>query len=404
VFGVAVPNKGVLFSDSSQHKSLVKDMHADGKTKFYGEVSRSRIAFTVTLNQPVELELNPKFASAIEALPAHVTTPDDENQWIKFYEKYGTHYVKTVVFGGTKRLTTFIDSDVQKDGSLNEGDWSSALQAKFDLAFDVRSTNNISKKKVHSFDAYCDQSQKFSVGGDHHIDNWKYWTATVDKNPSVIRTLLGPISELIDNGEKAETAVGTLQAYFGVCPNTPDNGICNGYGSCDVANKTCHCPSASGSYPDDDGNCYLSCPQNCSRHGSCSKGKCQCKTIDVHGSNSRRTVKFGYKGRACEKKCGIGHWSTDSSFTNPDGNKIDQSQMDCFCGQKIPGLPVGRGMLIGYCNQGDCTTFQLSASTYGCNKGGHKICGPPGCDGLDHVSCKFGDGVPCEVGPDMPLA
>jgi hypothetical protein len=393
----AVPNNNLTFSGSFQHKSLVKEMHTDAHTLYYSEVSRRRISFTVTLKQPIELAFNPNFASAIKALPAKTMSPDDENQWIKFYEMYGTHYVKKVFFGGIKRLTTLIDSGVQKDSRMNESDWSAALRAKFDGVFYIPSANTISKEKLQAFTTHCNTPTKLTVGGDLRIDDWEHWTATVDNNPAPIRTLLGPISELFDDDEKADTAVTILKAYFGACPNTPDNGICNGYGSCGFTNKTCNCTSASGSYKDQaDKNCYPLCPHNCNNDhdgGTCKKGKCVCKKLILKSSGE---VVAGYTGLDCKTKCG-GTKEYDAGFTGAwswsDSKIVDVGvNMPCYCNAFNP-LKWSSSEWTG--KMEDDSVYK-AIDSYGCSgKGiGARVCSwnvVNLCTGIRTYSCTFGN-------------
>jgi hypothetical protein len=334
----------------------------------------------------------------VEALPSTASSDDAKEKWFEFFQNYGTHYAKSIDFGGIMRMTTFISESSITDSNLASKSWQWALTAKYEQMAELGTNWNSShtESEFQQVEKCMTDTNLIALGGDATLSDYNAWLKTVRKKPAPIKTMLGPIQDLIPIDKQA-TAQGALKAYISACPHTNEQGICNGYGSCDFHQHSCTC--SSGTYKDTDGNCYLSCPQNCNGHGTCSKGKCQCQTHQVSGSDAGKAIKFGYYGRACQEKCGTGHWSIVGSFKNPDGNKIDESQMDCFCGQKT-GLPVGDGMMKGFCNEPggmkNCNTYQATANTYGCQEGGSRKCEWPGCDGLDHVSCRFGGGRNCD--------
>eukprot|EP01043_Picozoa_sp_COSAG02_P066294 COSAG02_NODE_10269_length_1982_cov_1.808816_1_plen_205_part_10 len=178
----AVPFAGLVFSGSAQHKSLVENMDTAIELNYYSEVSMSRVTFTITLNEPSQVELDPNFASAIDSLPATADSISNMYKWFDFYGKYGTHYVRTILFGGNKRLTTFIHDSIEQDSDIKQSDWGVYFAAKFDGEFSANAGagKNSNKQMMQEFDSYCESSNKLTIGGDSLIDKWDDWLKTVE--------------------------------------------------------------------------------------------------------------------------------------------------------------------------------------------------------------------------------
>ena len=103
-FGIsaAVPFRGIMFSLGLQFQDLAAHMHTDNSLNYYSEVSRTYTVFTASLNNTITLL--PEVTQAVAALPASCASPSDEQKWFAFFAKYGTHYVKSVSFGGIMKM------------------------------------------------------------------------------------------------------------------------------------------------------------------------------------------------------------------------------------------------------------------------------------------------------------
>jgi hypothetical protein len=133
------------------------------------------------------------------------------------------------------------------------------------------------------------------------------------------------------------------------------------------------------------------CKDNCNGRGDCVRGKCVCHTKMVDGTYGP----FGYTGAACEEPCGTAQWRAGTSFTNPDGHKIDQSQALCFCQQKLAKSGLRHADPAKMKSTATDTTLQATDDTYSCGASGEKICQNVfmACRGLDAITCVFGINV-----------
>ena len=67
--------------------------------------------------------------SKVKKLPEKPRSEEDFTQWFLFFETYGTHYVKSVAYGGEMRLSVFFKSDVEKDENVKKSNWEFYLRA-----------------------------------------------------------------------------------------------------------------------------------------------------------------------------------------------------------------------------------------------------------------------------------
>ena len=147
--------------------------------------------------------------------------------------------------------------------------------------------------------------------------------------PAPIITSLGSLKDLLPPSKDFS---GAVAKYYAACPHTDGQGICNGYGVCQFADKKCDC-SCSSSYVESDGNCYPKCDSDCNGHGQCSYARCKC---DVNGDG------FGFKGLDCSERCGkklydcgsdrvwcVPGASNDCNILDPDDKQ--SGNLDCWC-------------------------------------------------------------------------
>ena len=130
-FGLSpiVPYKGITFSGSLQYQHVASTMRSQESLNYYAEIARSYIVYTVYMSDVGRVNLSHSFASAVRGLPTHPMSEDDFTQWFMFFATYGTHYVKSVAFGGQMQLSVFLKSDVRNDESVNKTSWNFNLDA-----------------------------------------------------------------------------------------------------------------------------------------------------------------------------------------------------------------------------------------------------------------------------------
>jgi hypothetical protein len=138
------------------------------------------------------LQLSPDLVKAVSKLPTTRT-----EKYRSFVETFGTHYARTVDFGGrvVQRLT------------VDEADYSKFLEEQIDVEAQARLTFNIAKAggKIEGQDK---RSDKFTRATKNSTDNIIYaggtpqqffdmWATTVAELPAPIRIVLCPLYELL---------------------------------------------------------------------------------------------------------------------------------------------------------------------------------------------------------------
>jgi len=147
------------------------------------------------------------FAQDTFELP--VPTPfshSDRSAYDRFFEAYGTHYVKRVWVGGTATLAFTI----AKSTAMTKADIQAGLKASYGMGgCDAKSSSEQSKEKLQT-NSEC---TVFGKGGDElrlaalsSLDEQKYneWLSTIKENPQVIELEVAGIWTLIADEEKAK--------------------------------------------------------------------------------------------------------------------------------------------------------------------------------------------------------
>eukprot|EP01012_Entosiphon_sulcatum_P011815 TRINITY_DN17311_c0_g1_i1.p1 TRINITY_DN17311_c0_g1~~TRINITY_DN17311_c0_g1_i1.p1 ORF type:complete len:511 (-),score=68.87 TRINITY_DN17311_c0_g1_i1:13-1545(-) len=392
-FNLQLPLPQAAFSLGIAHQSLVSTMSYQSTTNFFSQSYRSYVTFSAALTNPTPT-LTPGFAAAVQDLPNNATSLEALQLWFNFFARFGTHYVRTITYGGTVRTEVYLSASVEQDSTVQESDWTTCFQATFAQNSGVNFSfpTDHSQQAFQSFQKYLENQKYFSAGGDESLqNNYTLWLESVKQNPAPVITMLAPLSDFLPLNKPFDQA---YNAYTLACPRTA-NGICNSFGSCDWMQGSCAC--LGDSYKNDtDGNCYPNC--DCRNNGTCSNGVCICPV-------GKRGV--GFDGPRCDIPCGTAQYrgSTDECYAQIDSNVAasmctssdsscdypDQEAGNCWCQGALRGYNVTATRML---------TTQVDTTAW---------CGGGGCDHflalcgcLANIDCVHGDGHQCS-GPSFLL-
>jgi len=398
--------RGIAFSLGLGHSELIQNMGMSDKRSYYAEMSREYKVFSAELrstgdgsNGTLPYKLRPAFAHAVRKLPdtpAVIRAADSLQLWFCFFDQWGTHYVKSVDFGGVLRLRTFIDVQASQDEQTKHSNWNVNLDATFrekaGLGFNFSS--DAQRQQSNAFQRYAKHQYFYGIGGDQSMKHDYYaWLKTVRKNPAPISTNVRPLSDILPTTKDFKTA---FAAYLSKCPSTAAGGVCNGLGDCTACDEDePFCTCKAGSYLEDDGNCYLNCPsatsEPCSGNGNCDKGACLCAVT---------TDGFGYEGSDCSAKCGVHEYYVSDKYCwwPPDAPacmdiRDADANMQCFCQDytHFPHDPDMRGTILG--TKDNIDTYDYCGHSHAC----HETWVWDHCKTPTGVRCSYGSGQPCST-------
>eukprot|EP00756_Hemistasia_phaeocysticola_P025158 Hpha_TRINITY_DN15990_c0_g8::TRINITY_DN15990_c0_g8_i1::g.74369::m.74369 len=389
--------KHMLFSLGISHEKLSHKMFNSDITNYYSEVSRRFIVFRASLNDTVTLR--PEVAAVVADLPATCCTdPADQQAWFDFFQKYGTHYVSEVSFGGQMKMYTFVQSTVRSDDVITEADWNFNVGAQFmnNSGIGFSFANEHQQESFNKFGDYTFDQHFISIGGDQSVTVYDQWLKTVQASPAPIQTTVKPLSELLAPAGLSSTFEDAFSAYLMYCPHT-DEGVCNGLGVCDWTTQTCNCDD--GTTADADGNCYPLCLDNCNGHGTCTKGVCTCY-VDSYG--------IGYSGPTCATKCGSHTFDAGPGYCwgKHDGEGLldpcipphtcdNLAGATCWC----RGFGYDNDMVASYAPSLKGTeSYKCGGTGYRCHAWGVGYCS---CHQI--ITCTYGAGGACPTNAKRAL-
>ena len=137
--GLMPTDGGVLaFSTHFGHSELIKHMGLSDMRAFYAKMSRTYTVFSAELrpqragNGSVPFKYQPSFDHDVRQLPDGAPTDVAAlEKWQCFFDKWGTHYVKSVTFGGELAMRTFIDKRATADTKTKDSNWNFNLDMMF---------------------------------------------------------------------------------------------------------------------------------------------------------------------------------------------------------------------------------------------------------------------------------
>lgn len=276
-FGIegVVPFLGPLaFSAGVRYREVSKEMNLYGTEQFLATVQRRNIVYSASLSSAALEKLATRFRKTVDALPQNPASDEEYVRWFHFFERFGTHYVKKVSYGGVMRMSLFLKSTVKEDARIKQGNWNFYLQLTFAKLAGIKFPfgPGHSEEEYEAFHHYTLHQHFFAKGGNQSEFDYAKWLVTLKAKPAPVQTQLGSIEDFFNNSIAFRRI---LKKYMASCPSSETLGVCNGYGVCDFAKHSCEC-NAIGAYKENDGNCYPTCENNCSGHGECKNGVCQC--------------------------------------------------------------------------------------------------------------------------------
>jgi len=367
-FGLSgsLPFENSAFSGSTEYQTLAQKMDVYNSVNFYASIQRRYTTYSVSLSKGAKAKLTADFHDAVSSLPSAPQSDEEYDKWFDFFQKFGTHYVKEVSFGGVMRLTVFLRSTVEHTEEVKERNWDFDLEAIFNqhAGLNVSFGGDRTEKQLDSFSSYLMDEKFVAFGGDQSQTQYTKWLQTVKEKPAPIRTQLGSVEDFFPTSVQFRNI---LQKYFESCPRTDKLGLCNGYGVCNFSSHSCIC-NVEGAYKEDDGNCYPKCQDDCSNHGKCDNGKCKCDFDE----NLQMGFMTDPGSPPCSTPCGSKVYDAGDQavWLIPDTN-LKMGRTDgaptCWC-QKIVALDQMYGqegrLLDDYDDTYDCDNQQQDCSVF----------------------------------------
>ncbi len=176
-----------------------------------------------------QASLTSGFSADLAALPATITSSNDYQAYATFFQKYGTYFLVSGVFGGFMAKATTISKSVVK--AADHAKLQTAISGSFQTEIGkVTGSASASYSDSQYLDQYQDDmsSTISAVGGTYAPDQPASFFASCYSNPVLLLGLgtaglspdILPLSALI-TGADAATRVATMDAAARVYLNTP---------------------------------------------------------------------------------------------------------------------------------------------------------------------------------------
>lgn len=192
----------------------------------YGLVVETVDLFSVKLDEVQGAALEPTFASELAGLPA-AFTPETQQQFFDFFNKYGTHIIDKSVVGGRLHYAVRIDSA----SSFSEKEASANMTLEYDSVFvDAGATASAEWQKIDSAWFASRSCTLTSIGGDpeclaaaippsdpNNQVNYQglvaQWTDSVKSIMAIVDYSIRPIYDVADVG-KIGAMTTALEMYL----------------------------------------------------------------------------------------------------------------------------------------------------------------------------------------------
>ncbi len=182
---------GVTFSGSVQssllyHGSLFSDTSSSYALNFYLQSVLNFERLSISSSS-----LEDDFITAVKSLPTTITTVEDQEEYFKFFDNYGTHYTSFATMGGTIVMETQIDDSVFQ--SYSSVEVTAGVSAGYNSV--------ISNGTLDASAAYSSSTNKFLsetsskvtlnvMGGFYSPDeSISDWATSIYNTPSILLTV-----------------------------------------------------------------------------------------------------------------------------------------------------------------------------------------------------------------------
>jgi hypothetical protein len=316
---------GWEFSGNTAYQQVAESMMTTASMNYFGVASVKLSLFTSTIN-PSTMTSSAAFKTAQQSLPTAVNS-DTIGQFINFFNQFGTHFVKSVEFGGSMLVSTMIQSSAVTSAKMTSADLNSGMSATFASLIKLSSSWSTasSTQNSQSFSQFAYSTSAHVLGGDETLRDADAWIRTVSSNPKVISTSLAFIGVLLPFSQQTvvQQAYKQLQSR---CPMDSKQNTCSLRGTCDWQTSTCHCFTG---FTGKDCSSYA-CSQKCNNgHCDSTTGLCVCNA--------------NWGGCNCDQQCG----TIRVDYPSLNGYYIDhcdesgstncgKNPANCFCQKKFP--------------------------------------------------------------------
>jgi hypothetical protein len=149
------------------------------------------------------LQMHQYAAHAIQQLPRY--NKDSKDEYMRFIQFYGTHYLHKASFGGQISMQQVIDTSKLSDSSETFIKRQSGFTFGFIITLSFSSAHSdYSRRLTNEFKEASTHSVRYIGGNPEYfsMEHSSNWSRTIKDNPSLIQFELKEISELIDNERK----------------------------------------------------------------------------------------------------------------------------------------------------------------------------------------------------------
>ncbi|KAL4511132.1 hypothetical protein ABPG73_008210 [Tetrahymena malaccensis] len=181
--------------------------------KFHQEITQKNKAisisqsywamYSLTTAPAFLMPLNPMFKQSLDALNRMAKDPQNDTQqtiYNQVVSSFGTHYVSSVIMGGSAKIYTTLDQNYLKTVDYKEV----KSQIGIDFSYQIyklkfgRNSTEIAQKIHENFKKNADDVIVFSPEVDHLQDPkaWETWESTVSQKPQPVNTTVAYISDL----------------------------------------------------------------------------------------------------------------------------------------------------------------------------------------------------------------
>jgi hypothetical protein len=158
------------------------------------------------------------FNKSIQALQTRASNPTTEEQqclYNNFIEIFGTHYISSLIMGGSINIYTFVNqtssqynySEISEEISLFITDKIKSVNTTF-----IKKRNQTSSSLLEDSETLIIYQPQINNHGSQ--SDWSVWTDALDKHPSVINRTLVSLTELLYDYPEVQKHLRKTIAYY----------------------------------------------------------------------------------------------------------------------------------------------------------------------------------------------